>query len=614
MVKSVRERRIGLEIKSIVDIYNIYLDNFKNRATYEYYDGKNWKYWTGDIFKATAEKFSVFLKESGVEKGDRVLLISHDRPEWHMVDYAVLSIGAVLVPVYPTLSAKDTAYIATHSEAKCAVVSSPILAEKLYYGQKFVGNLKEIVVMEHSGSPRDELFYFNEAIERGDKILKEKGAYIKTSIDNGDLASIIYTSGTTGEPKGVMLTHKNFVENARAALARFQLNSDDSALVFLPLAHSFERLANYAYMWGGLKISYAESIDRLAANMRDVRPTIMCTVPRFFERVYSKLFDNAAKAPYPKKVFIHWGVRNAKKWANLKVIQKKNNPFVSLAHLFFELTFYRNLRSKMGKKLRFFVSGGAPLNPDIAAFFYGAGMKIVEGYGLTETAPVLTSNEEKELYFGSVGKQLQNVEIKIGKDGEILTKGPNVMKGYFKDENSTKEAFTEDGWFKTGDIGHFDEEGHLFITDRKKELIVTAGGKNVAPQVIEAILKENKYVNQAVVIGDRKPFLTALIYPHWENVKSYAERKMVDYKSISDLVNHPQIKHLFDNVLKRANAKLSRFEQLKAVRLLENEMTVESGELTPTLKVKRRVILEKYSDLISSMYEKSNGSQNRTKN
>lgn len=603
-----------MEINTLVDIYENYLENFKNRATFQYYDGKIWRYWTGETFKLTAQKFAAFLKKTGVGKGDKVILISHDRPEWHMCDYAVLSLGAILVPVYPTLNAKDTAYIASHSEAKCAVVSSPLMAEKLYYGQKFVGDLKEVVVMEHSGSPRDELFYFAEAVAKGDEILKGIANEKQIDIDPEDFASIIYTSGTTGEPKGVMLTHKNFVENAKAGLARFQLNSNDSALVFLPLAHSFERLANYAYMCAGLKISYAESIDRLAANMRDIKPTIMCSVPRFFERVYSKLLDNAARSSYPKKVFIHWGVRTARRWAKLKIIANKSNFFVSLAHSFFDLTFYRTLRKKMGGNLRFFVSGGAPLNPDIAAFFYGAGMKIVEGYGLTETAPVLTASDDKNLYFGSVGTPLHNVQIKIDSDGEILAKGPNIMKGYFKDEKATQEVFSEDGWFKTGDIGHIDEEGRLFITDRKKELIVTAGGKNVAPQVIEAVLKENKYVNQVVVIGDQKPYLTVLIYPHWENVKSYAERKMVQFKSISELVDHPQIKHLFDNVLKRANAKLSRFEQLKGVRLLENEMTIESGELTPTLKVKRRVVLQKYKELIDSMYNNSYGSQNRSRN
>ena len=603
-----------MEIKTIVDIYDFYTESFKNRATFQYCDGKIWRYWTGETFKLTAQKFAAFLKATGVEKGDKVLLISHDRPEWHLCDYAVLSIGAIVVPVYPTLSAKDTAYIASHSEAKCAVVSSPLMAEKLYYGQKFVGDLKEVVVMEHSGSPRDELFYFAEAVAKGDEILRQKRDNQKSDVDPEDIASIIYTSGTTGEPKGVMLTHNNFVENAKAGLARFNFHHDDNAIVFLPLAHSFERLANYAYMCAGLKISYAESIDRLAANMRDVKPTIVCAVPRFFERVYSKLLDNAARSSYSKKVFIHYGVRVAKKWARLKVIENRKRLTVSLIHAIFDILFYRTLRKKMGGKLKFFVSGGAPLNPDIAAFFYGAGMKIVEGYGLTETAPVLTANDDVELYFGSVGKPLNNVQIKIAEDGEIIAKGPNIMKGYFKNEEATKETFTEDGWFKTGDIGHFDEEGRLFITDRKKELIVTAGGKNIAPQVIEAVLKENKYVNQVVVIGDQKPYLTALIYPHWENVKSYAERKMVQFKDISELVDHPQIEHLFDNVLKRANAKLSRFEQLKGVRLLENEMTIENGELTPTLKVKRRVVLQKYKELIDSMYDNSYGSQNRTRN
>ena len=602
-----------MKIKTIVDIYEFYLENFKNRATFQYFDGKVWKYWTGTMFKETAMKFSAFLRATGVVKGDKVLLISHDRPEWHLTDYAVLSIGAVLVPVYPTLNAKDTAYIASHSEAKCAIVSSPMITEKLFYGQKFVGNLKEIVVIEHSGSPRDQILYFNEAVSRGERYLKEEKENFDISIEPMDLSSIIYTSGTTGEPKGVMLTHQNFVENAKAGLARFNLQKNDSALVFLPLAHSFERLANYAYMLGSLKISYAESIDRLAANMRDIKPTIVCAVPRLFERIYSKLLDNASKSPYPKKVFIHLGVRAAKRWAKRKIIERKNSFHISLIHTLFDLLFYRTLRGRMGGKLRFFVSGGAPLNPDLAAFFHGVGLKIVEGYGLTETSPVLTANSDLDLYFGSVGKPLNNVQIKIDTDGEILVKGPNVMKGYFKDEEATRETFTEDGWFKTGDIGHFDEEGRLFITDRKKELIVTAGGKNVAPQVIEAVLKENKYVNQVVVIGDQRPFLSVLIYPHWENVMAYAERKMVQLKDKSELINHPQIMHLFNNVLKRANAKLSRFEQLKAVRLLENELTMEDGDLTPTLKVKRRIVLQKYKDLIDSMYENNYGSQGRRK-
>lgn len=603
-----------MEIKTIVDIYESYLEGFKNRPTFQYYDGKIWKYWTGETFKLTAKKLAAFLKDTGIEKGDKVLLISHNRPEWHLCDYAVLSIGAIVVPVYPTLSVKDTAYIASHSEAKCAIVSSPLMAEKLYYGLKFVGDLREVVVMEHSGSPRDELFYFSEAVAKGDEILRQKKDNQKIDVSPEDVASIIYTSGTTAQSKGVMLTHKNFVENAKASLARFKLHPEDNAIVFLPLAHSFERLANYAYMLEGLKISYAESIDRLAANMRYIKPTILCAVPRLFERVYSKLLDNAARSSYLKKVFIHWGVRTAKNWAKLKVLEKRKNLAISVIHVIFDLLFYRTLRGKMGGKLRFFVSGGAPLNPDIAAFFYGSGMKIAEGYGLTETAPVLTANNDVELYFGSVGKPLDNVQIRIAEDGEILAKGPNVMKGYFKNEEATKETFTEDGWLKTGDIGHFDEEGRLFITDRKKDLIVTAGGKNVAPQVIEAVLKENKYVNQVVVIGDQKPYLSVLIYPHWENVKAYAERKMIQFKNISELVKHHQIKHLFENVLKRANAKLSRFEQLKAVRLLENEMTIESGELTPTLKVKKRVVLQKYKELIDSMYVNSYGTQNRTKN
>jgi long-chain acyl-CoA synthetase len=603
-----------VQIQTVLDIYEHHLDYLGEKSSFSYTDGKGWKSLTGNQFREMGRKLAAYLAELGVSKGDKVLIISHNRPEWHLADYAIQSLGAITVPAYPTLTAKDTAFIAVHAEAKAAVVSSPMIAEKLSEGKKWVGDLSEVVVMEHSGAPHEALFYFDEALRKGAALIAEKKTASEGSKPGpGDIASIIYTSGTTGEPKGVMLTHDNFVKNARASLDRYQFNQGDSALVFLPLAHSFERLACYAYMWEGLKISYAESIDRLLSNLRDVQPTIMCAVPRFYERIYSRLMENASRSSYPKKVFIHFGVNVAEKWAKAKVLENKRSFFLSLAKAFFNLTFYRGLRKRMGGRIRFFVSGGAPLNPDLEAFFYGAGLKIVQGYGLTETSPVLTANCVKDMYFGSVGVALGNVEIKIDADGEILARGPNIMKGYFKNDTATKEVLSEDGWFKTGDIGHLDDKNRLFITDRKKELIVTAGGKNVAPQHLESVLAENKYVNQAIVIGDALPYLSALIHPNWENVKAYAERKDVRFSTIEELSAHPQIEHLFDNVLKRANAKLSRFEQLKAVQLLIKELTVEGGELTPTLKVKRRVVFAKYKSLIDSMYEGGRGGLGREK-
>lgn len=603
-----------MEIKTVLDIYEHYLDRLGDDTSFGYHDGKEWKSISGNEFRERGRRFAAFLSSTGVSKGDKILLISHNRPEWHLTDYAAHLLGAVLVPAYPTLTAKDTAFVAIHSEAKAAIVSTPLIAEKLSEGKTWVGDLKEVIVLEHSGAPHEALFYLDEALRKGESLISEGfDPAGKDRPEASDLASIIYTSGTTGEPKGVMLTHNNFVSNAKAGLARFEFRESDTTIIFLPLAHSFERLACYAYILEGLKISYAESIDRLLANLRDVRPTVMCAVPRLYERIYSRLMENASRSNYLKKYFIHAGVNIAERWAKAKVLENRTPFFLSIARGFFNAFLYRGIRSRTGGRIRFFVSGGAAINPDLEAFFYGAGLRIVQGYGLTETAPVLTSNSESHIYFGSVGIPLEGVEIRIDTDGEILARGPNIMKGYFKNEAATRETFTEDGWFRTGDIGHLDEKQRLFITDRKKELIVTAGGKNIAPQHIESVLAENNYVNQSVVIGDALPYISVLIHPNWENVRAYAERKGVAATAVDELIVHPQILHLFDNVLKRANVKLSRFEQLKAYRLLPKEMSVEGGELTPTLKIKRRVVLSKYKSLIDSMYEGGRGGLGREK-
>ncbi len=595
-----------MEIKNLVDIYEKYIEKYRETETFIGFDGRKWQGISGRQFQKLGRNLSSFLKSQGVEKGDKVLLVANDRTEWHLSDYAILSIGAVVVPVYSTLNAKDTAFIAVHSEAKCAIVSSPLIADKLSDGEKFVGNLNEVVVMEHKSNLRREgLLYFDEALKLGEEIsMSSKVDMLNAKIDEEDIASIIYTSGTTGEIKGVILSHKNFVSNAGAVLERFELSDDDCAMVFLPLAHSFERLTNYAYMWGELKISYAESIDKLISNMQDVKPTIICSVPRFFEKVYVKIIENASSSFYLKRNFIHYGMKVAKKWAKSKTMDKKINVFILVMKFFFDLTFYRRIRKMFGGRIRFFASGGAPLNVDLQAFFYGVGIKIIQGYGLTETSPILTADDEK-IHFGSVGKPLSNVEIKIAEDGEILAKGPNVMKGYFKNEEDTKESFTEDGFFKTGDIGHLDNKGRLFITDRKKEIIVTSQGKNIAPQIIESQLLQNEYVAQAVVVGDNKPYPGALIYPNWDNVIAYAERKKINFNLVQDLIENQQINNLFKDVLKKANVHLSRFERLRTFAILPEELTIEKGEITPTLKLKRKVILQNYKFLVDKMYSHS---------
>jgi len=541
----------------------------------------------------------------GLGKGDKVLLLSENRPEWCLCDYGILTAGGVTVPVYPTLHGREAAYIAKNSEASIAIVSTTEQAEKLLASQADLGQVRDLVVMDAPAGDVQGCIAFLDFLRRGkEDMAADPGRFLENAsgVKPDDLASIVYTSGTTGRPKGVMLTHGNFTENAKAGVRRLPVAADDLALSFLPLSHVFERLAEFCLFLSGCAVAYSEGIERLVDNMGEIHPTIVAAVPRLFEKAYGRLLDQAAQSSGPKKALIHWSVSVCKQWAEAELEKGGAGLLLRMKHACADRIVPKALRKRMGGNIRFFLSGGAPLARDLGLFFYGASLPVLEGYGLTESSPVIALNGFDRPKYGSIGAPLDGVEVRIAEDGELLARGPNIMKGYYRNPEATAEVLTEDGWLLTGDIAHQDAEGYLYITDRKKEILVTAGGKNVAPQPIENALKMNKYVSQAILIGDGLPYIGALVHPNWENVLAYAESKGVTERDPGNLMTHPQVLHLFENVLERINRNLSRFEQIKRCRLIEREFTQEDGELTPTLKFKRRVILERYRGVIEEMY------------
>jgi long-chain acyl-CoA synthetase len=407
-------------------------------------------------------------------------------------------------------------------------------------------------------------------------------------------------------PKGVILTHGNFISNVKTAAALLEFTDKDTVLSFLPLSHVLERMVTFAYVYKGCTIGYAESVETVAANLLEVRPHIMVGVPRVFEKIYSKVMDNVLTSSGLKRKIFFWAVKVGKAYGTRKLARRPVGGFLKFKRNLAHKLVYSKIVEKTGGRIRFFVSGGAPLSKDIGDFFYAMGLVILEGYGLTETSPVIAVNILENPRFGTVGKPIPGIEVKIARDGEILTRGPHVMKGYYKKDAETKETFEGD-WLKTGDIGRFDEDGFLMITDRKKDLIVTAGGKNVAPQPIENVLKTNPYIENAVVIGDRRRFISALIVPKFEKLEDYAKSNSISYTGRGQLVQNQQVVNFLRSEIDRATPNLASFERIKKIAVLERDFEIEKGEMTPSLKVKRNVVEKKYKDLLDALYREDNG-------
>ncbi|MEP6918282.1 MAG: long-chain fatty acid--CoA ligase [Acidobacteriota bacterium] len=566
------------------------------------------------LFERTRD-LSLGLRALGIAAGDRVAIIAESRPEWILCDLAILAAGAVTVPIYPTLSAAQARYILQDSGARVAIVSTRLQLGKLQEVRHLLAALEAVVVMDPAATepavpagPAASALTLDELEQRGHaRMTGEWGAgrgfrEAARSVDPDDLATIIYTSGTTGEPKGVMLTHANLVANLRSTAQVLDVSQEDVALSFLPLSHGFERMVSFVYLFTGVTIIFAESFETLGRDMAQVRPTVFTGVPRVFEKLQARILDAGHKETGIKAALFQWSVNAGRARSRTLLQGNTPGPIASMKASIADRLVFSKIRAKLGGRIRFVASGSAPLDGTVMEFFHAAGVRIMEGYGLTETSPILTVNPLAALRAGSVGRAIPDVELRIAADGEILARGPNIMRGYYNQPEATADVL-KDGWFHTGDIGTVDAGGYLRITDRKKDLLVTSGGKKIAPQPIEALLKRSPLVSEAVLLGDRRKYAAALIVPEFAAL----ERRLQGLNrppaaSRDELVTRADVIALYQEIVDALNLELSQFERIKQIALLKSEFTADSGELTPTMKVKRKVVEQKYAGEIAALY------------
>ena len=545
----------------------------------------------------SVDAFSKGLTALGVQKSDRVAILSENRPEWAITDFGTLKAGAVTVPMFSTLTATQVGYILKDSGSKIICVSTEAQLKKALSIQDEVPSLEQIIIFD---SIEDEI---PEGASQFETVCGLEGETIDDAASEDDIATIIYTSGTTGDPKGVMLTHANFISNLQACKSLIDVNDADVLLSFLPLSHVFERLGgHYVPLFSGAKIAYAESTFTVAQNMREVAPTVMLSVPRLYETMHDRILRAVQEgSPLKQKIF-HWGVSVGSSVSS--AIQQGKNPsaILQLKQNIADKLVFAKLKAATGGRLRFFVSGGAALPQSIAEFFHAAGILILEGYGLTETSPVISMNHPGKWKFGTVGVKVPGVEVQIAEDGEILTRGPHVMKGYFNNESATAEVIDAEGWFYTGDIGIIDEEGFVKITDRKKNIIVLSNGKNVAPQPIESELVQSPFISQIMLIGNERKNLAALIVPNFDALKAWAAENSVATDDLATMLETREVQQLIQSEIRSRLTDFADFEQVRRFTLLEKEFSQEADEMTPTLKLKRNVIIERYGDVIEGMY------------
>ena len=561
-----------------------------------------------DISYATlAERIKDFclgLTELGLQKGDRVALLSENRPEWAIADLAILAGGGVTVPMFSTLTSAQVEYIVRDSGAKIICVSSERQLQKIKdWDENVPTSLQHTVIFDElqdeSVHTFDQVCELGQQVENGDQVYQQASE----AVTPDDLASIIYTSGTTGDPKGAMLTHSNFMSNIQTITGIVTLTPDDVFLSFLPLSHVFERMGgHYLPLSSGVTIAYAESPFTIRQNMQEVRPTVMMSVPRVYEAMHERILNSVKEGSPTKQKIFHWSVGVGSKVS--QAIQEKKNPsaMLSLKASIANKLVFEKLKAVTGGRLRFFVSGGAPLSKAIAEFFHAAGILILEGYGLTETSPVISVNRPDQWKFGTVGPVIPGIEVKIAEDGEILSRGPHIMQGYFNKPSDTAEAIDSDGWFHTGDIGEIDEEGFLTITDRKKNLLILSNGKNVAPQPIENQLKQSPYISEIMLLGDQRRTITALIVPNYDAIKEFAEEQQLEAEDVPALLQTQEVQRLIRGEINQYSSDFADFERVRMFTLMEKEFSEESGEMTPTLKLKRPVIMENHKAAIDQMY------------
>ncbi|HNY54250.1 MAG TPA: long-chain fatty acid--CoA ligase [Chitinophagales bacterium] len=561
-------------------------------------DKKTWKSYSTQEFIATANKLSQGLLQLGLQKGDTIAIISTtNRPEWHFTDLACMQIGVVDIPVYPTISSKEYEFIFNHAEVKYVFVSDKLMYRKISQIIPNIPSLKGV----YSFDEVENVKHWKQLLADNDELSK-KVADIRQSIQPNDLATIIYTSGTTGVPKGVMLSHNNIVSNVKDCLIAIPLQKKEIVLSFLPLSHVFERTINYVYFAGCVSVYFADGLETISEHLQDIRPHYFTTVPRLLERVYEKIIKKGQSLTGLKRQLFFWSLKQAQENELGKPRSFSENSNLIVANKFV----FNKWRDALGGRIKAIICGSAPLQPRLATIFTNAGIPVLEGYGLTECSPVVSvvPFRPKDFRAGCVGKLLPSVQVKIEGDGEILIKAPNVMLGYYKNEEETAKVFDKDGWLLTGDVGEFTADGFLKITDRKKELFKTSGGKYVAPAPIENKLKESEYIDQIALEGDGEKYISALIIPNFENLKEWCAKHDITTISNGELIHNQEVKQLFKDIITEFNVNFGKVEQIKQFELLADEWTVENGLLTATMKLKRKVIKEKYKDLIETFYNK----------
>ena len=569
-------------------------------------DGQ-WHDITVPEFESAIRNFSMGLRSLGVKPGDRVAILSENRPEWTQADFAILGARAVSVPVYPTLVAHQIEYILKNSGSVAVVVSTKEQLDKITTIASHCPALLNIIVCDPEGTLPERTYSFADIKKRGAEYATENGVRsfdeLARTAQPDDLATLVYTSGTTGEPKGAMLTHGNIASNVVSTTSIMPFEQGDIALSILPLSHILERMADFSYFYYGGCVAYAENVMKVRDNLLEVQPTVFAAVPRLFEKMKMAIMENVETMPAARQKLFNWALEVAAERLDYMVVKTKHMPpMLAFKSALAQKLVFHKIHDRLGGRLRFVLSGGAPLSKELAEFFVGAGIEILEGYGLTETSPVIAVNTVENRRLGTVGKILPGVEVKIAEDGEILTRGPHVMKGYYNNPEATEQAIDREGWFHTGDIGEIDKDGFLKITDRKKEIIINAYGKNIAPQPLEGLLKTSPYIATPVLIGDRRKFLCALIVPNFEKLERDAKHIGLEFSSREDLVRDPKVRALVQKEIDRFNNSLDRQEHVRRFTLLPNDFSIEEGEITPSLKVKRKVIDQKYKTLIDAMY------------
>jgi long-chain acyl-CoA synthetase len=553
-------------------------------------------------FGAGVRHLALGLRSLGFGTGQKLCLLSENRPDWTMTDFATLCAGGLTVPIYTTLVPEQVRYIVDDSDAAVVVVSNADQWKKIEPLRAGLAKVRHYITFAETAP--SGVLTLREVQEKGKALEAREPELFDAMVARvkpGDEATLIYTSGTTGVPKGVILTHDNLVSNIKTAASLVEFTDKDTALSFLPLSHVLERMVMFTYVSKGCTVGFAESVEAVAKNLLEVRPHIMVSVPRVFEKIYTKVMDQVLASPALRRKIFFWALKVGKAYGALKIEGRPVPGGLKARHAVAAKLVFSKIIAKTGGRVRFFVSGGAPLSRDIAEFFYAIGLVILEGYGLTETSPLLSINTFEAIRLGSVGRPAPGIDIRIAPDGEILARGPNIMKGYYKKDAETREVL-EGGWFHTGDIGHLDPDGFLVITDRKKDLIVTSGGKNIAPQPIENLIKSSPYITNAVVLGDRRRFIAALVVPDFDKLRDYAKAQGIPFGTVEELCRDRRVVDFLKSEVDRATPQLASYERVKKIAVLARDFDIERGEITPSLKVRRANVTTEYQGAIDALY------------